>query len=90
LILDEPTVNLDPVTEREILNDILARQPGRSVLLITHRLVGLEAMDEVLVMEKGQVVERGTEADLLRRRGRYYELWKLQNRALDADRTGQA
>jgi ATP-binding cassette subfamily C protein CydC len=84
LILDEPTANLDPVTEREILADLLARQPGRSVLLITHRLVGLQAMDEVLVMEKGRVVECGSEADLLRRRGRYYALWKLQNRAIDA------
>ena len=79
LVLDEPTANLDPVTERDILSDMLARQPGRSVLLVTHRLVGLEAMDEVLVLEDGRVVERGAEADLRQRRGRYFELWKLQN-----------
>jgi ATP-binding cassette, subfamily C, bacterial CydC len=88
LILDEPTANLDPVTEREILGDLLARQPGRSVLLITHRLVGLDAMDEVLVMEKGRIVECGSEADLLRRRGRYYALWRLQHRAIDAAHLG--
>ncbi len=79
LVLDEPTANLDPVTEREILSDMLARQPGRSVLLVTHRLVGLEAMDEVLVLENGRVVERGAEAELRQRRGRYFELWTLQN-----------
>ncbi len=85
LVLDEPTANVDPRTEREILDDVLARRPGRSVLLVTHRLVRLDAVDEVLVMEKGWVVERGTEAELLRRRGRYYELWRLQNRVLEPD-----
>jgi ABC-type multidrug transport system fused ATPase/permease subunit len=89
VILDEPTANLDPVIEREILDDMLARRPGRSLLLVTHRLVGLEAMDEVLVMDKGRVIERGTEAGLLQQRGRYYELWKLQHRALDADDNGK-
>jgi len=83
LVLDEPTANLDPRTEREILDDMLARRPGRSVLLVTHRLVRLDAVDEVLVMENGRVVERGTEAELLRRQGRYYELWRLQNRVLE-------
>jgi ABC-type multidrug transport system fused ATPase/permease subunit len=75
------------VIEHEILSDMLAPQPGRSVLLVTHRLVGLEAMDEVLVLENGRVVERGSEAELRRRRGRYFDLWKLQNRALEAEGT---
>ena len=46
---------------------------GRGTLLITHRLAGLEAMDEIVVLEAGRVVERGTHADLLRRGGRYAE-----------------
>lgn len=89
LILDEPTANVDPETERQILDDMLARQRGRSVLLVTHRLVGLEAVDEVLVMENGRVVERGAEADLLRKRGRYYELWRLQNRVTGTELAAQ-
>ncbi len=81
LIWDEPTANLDPLTERRVLQDMLAALQRRSLLLITHRLVGLDAMDEILVLDQGRVVERGGEADLLGQRGLYWRLWKLQNRA---------
>jgi ATP-binding cassette subfamily C protein CydC len=50
--------------------------------LITHRLVGLENMDEILVMEHGKIVECGTQAELLERDGAFRRLWKLQNRIL--------
>ena len=60
LILDEPTANLDTITEHELMDSIWELMEGRTVLLITHRLVGLEALDEVLVMDGGRIVERGT------------------------------
>jgi len=82
-ILDEPTANLDPLTEKQVLETLFQVMRGRTTLLITHRLVGLENMDEILVLQNGRIVERGTQADLLGRRGAFYRLWELQNRILD-------
>ncbi len=82
-ILDEPTANLDPLTEKQVLETLFQVMRGRTTLLITHRLVGLENMDEILVLQGGRIVERGTQADLLARRGMFYRLWELQNRILD-------
>ena len=72
LLLDEPTEGLDPRTERALVESIETLMAGRSVLVITHRLAYLgEHVDEVLVLERGRVVERGTHAALLARGGRY-------------------
>jgi len=73
LILDEPGEHLDAATADAVVADALGA--GRGTLLITHRLAGLEAMDEIVVLEAGRVVERGAHADLLRRGGRYAESW---------------
>ena len=54
----------------------------KASLLITHRLVGLDQMDEILVMEHGRIVERGIQADLLARKGTYWRLWQHQNHLL--------
>ena len=72
-MLDEPGEHLDVATADAIVADALAS--GRGTLLITHRLAGLEAMDEIVVLEAGRVAERGTHADLLRRGGRYADSW---------------
>lgn len=79
LILDEPTANLDPLTEKEVLATLFETMRGKTSLLITHRLVGLENVDEILVMDVGQIVERGTHAELLKQGGLYRHLWDLQN-----------
>jgi ATP-binding cassette subfamily C protein CydCD len=81
-ILDEPTANLDPLTERQVLETLLKAAPGRTILLITHRLVGLEDAARILVMDHGRIVQSGTEAELLRQQGLYRRLWDLQNQAL--------
>lgn len=85
LILDEPTANLDPVTERDVLESIFAYAQDRSLLLITHRLVGLERMDEILVLDRGRVVERGRHGHLLAAGGLYRRLWELQQNALSLE-----
>jgi ATP-binding cassette subfamily C protein CydC len=85
LILDEPTANLDPVTEKDVLETLLGVMKNKTTLLITHRLVGLERMDGILVMEGGQVVERGVHSDLLAQDGLYRHLWDLQNRILQVE-----
>ena len=78
LLLDEPTAHLDAVTERAVLEAILRAGDGRATLLITHRLVGLESFDEVLVLDRGRVVERGTASDLAPREGPFARLRALQ------------
>jgi thiol reductant ABC exporter CydC subunit len=80
LVLDEPGEHLDAPTGDSITADLLSMSPRSAVLLITHRLAGLEGMDEVMVLDKGRVVERGCHADLLRRGGWYRRLWETERR----------
>ncbi len=82
LLLDEPTANLDTLTERRILDTLFSLVDGHSLLLITHRLVGLQQMDEILVMDNGRICERGTQVELVMHSGLYRRLWDLQNRVL--------
>jgi ATP-binding cassette subfamily C protein CydC len=71
LILDEPTEGLDAETARELMDSLLNLMKGRSVLLVTHRLAGLRAMDEVVFLEGGRIAARGRHEDLLRQSARY-------------------
>ncbi len=75
LILDEPAEHLDPAAADALTADLLALTEGKSTLFITHRLVGLEQVDEIVVLDRGRVVERGTHADLVTAGGRYAGLW---------------
>lgn len=81
-IFDEPTANLDTTTERKLVETLQTVTGNRSVLWITHRLVGLESMDEIIVLDAGEIVERGSHAGLLEKDGLYKKMWDLQNRAL--------
>jgi ATP-binding cassette subfamily C protein CydC len=65
LLLDEPTEGVDAPTERSLMAAIDRLMVGRSVLLITHRAVALDRMDEVVVLDHGRVVARGTYRELL-------------------------
>jgi thiol reductant ABC exporter CydC subunit len=82
LILDEPTANLDPLTERAVMSAIQNLMAGRTTLIITHRLAGLEDADEIVVLRAGQIVERGRHADLWSMGGLYRRMWELQNQLL--------
>ena len=82
LIFDEPTANLDSLTEKQVLDTLFETMKGKTSLLITHRLLGLENMDKILVMDKGSIVERGTHQELLNLGGLYRRLWDLQNQIL--------
>lgn len=64
LVLDEPAEHLDLPTADALTADLLAATEGRTTLLITHRLAGLGAVDEVIVLDEGRVVQRGTYAEL--------------------------
>ena len=75
LILDEPTASLDVATAAALRTDLLAVTAGRATLLITHELDGLEELDEIVVLEDGRAVERGTHRQLLATGGRYRQLF---------------
>ena len=80
LILDEPTANLDPITEKQVLATLFEIMRGKTSLLITHRLVGLENMDEIIVLDHGKIVEQGKHGVLVKIDGLYSRLWNLQNK----------
>ena len=82
-LLDEPTANLDPVTEQDFLDTLFEILADKTTLLITHRLVGLEKADQILVLNRGRIIEQGTEQELLSKPdGFYRRMWAMQNRIL--------
>jgi len=83
LVLDEPTAHLDPVTERAVLAGLTNLPPHQSLLMITHRLVGLDSMDEIVVLADGRIAERGTHGLLSKAGGMYQHMLGMQNRAWD-------
>ncbi|WP_224249546.1 ABC transporter ATP-binding protein [Hyalangium gracile] len=78
LVLDEATSSLDPESEREVQAALAAVLPGRTALVIAHRLSTVTGADVIHVMEAGRVVESGTHAELLQAGGAYAALWALQ------------
>jgi ATP-binding cassette subfamily B protein len=86
LVLDEPTSALDPEAEQRLLERYrasaeAARARGGITLLVSHRLSSAQLADEIVVLDRGRVVERGHHSQLLARGGRYAELYGLQARA---------
>ena len=81
LIFDEATSALDSKTERAFQEELLSLAKNRTTLIIAHRLSTIVHADQVLVMDHGQIVERGTHIELLAKNGRYAEMWHMQERA---------
>ncbi|GMX64987.1 thiol reductant ABC exporter subunit CydC [Paenibacillus elgii] len=77
VLLDEPTVGLDPRTERDLLATMFDTLRDKSLIWVTHHLVGAEQMDEIIFMENGRVEMRGTHAELMERYPRYRKLYLL-------------
>lgn len=82
LILDEATAAMDTQTERQIQAALNSITKGRTTIIIAHRLSTLRNADKLIVIEKGSVVESGTAEELLRSKGVYHKLYKLQAEAL--------
>ena len=80
LILDEATSNLDAESETYIQESLFNLMKGRTTLVIAHRLSTIRKADQILVVEKGKIVECGTHDDLLRKEGRYFQLYTYQAR----------
>jgi ABC-type transport system involved in Fe-S cluster assembly fused permease/ATPase subunit len=84
LVLDEATSALDSFTEREIQDALDRVSRGRTTLVIAHRLSTVIGADEIIVLDKGVIVERGTHAALLARGGVYAAMWNRQRQAQEA------
>ncbi|CAM2834357.1 heme ABC transporter ATP-binding protein/permease CydC [Vibrio rarus] len=74
LLLDEPTEGLDRSTESQIMALLEQHYQNKTVIFVTHRLVGLAHMDNIVVLEQGKLVEQGQHSALLKQQGRYYQL----------------
>ncbi|WP_375322098.1 heme ABC transporter ATP-binding protein/permease CydC [Aliivibrio logei] len=76
VLLDEPTEGLDQKTEQHIMTVLNEHIKHKTVVFITHRLVNLEAMDQICLMDHGEIVEQGTHEELLDLNGAYHQLWQ--------------
>jgi ABC-type multidrug transport system fused ATPase/permease subunit len=82
LLLDEPLANLDALTGRELVAALQDLMVGRTALIVTHRLAGLEAVNEILVLRAGRIAERGQHHKLMQMGGIYRRMWDLQHQVL--------
>ncbi len=80
LIMDEPTSAVDPESEALIRSAVGRLQQGKTILLIAHRFSTIQDCDQILVLKAGRIVERGSHLELVRRKGHYYELFRLQEK----------
>jgi ATP-binding cassette subfamily B protein len=90
LLLDEATSALDTHTEREIQSALKLVSRNRTTLVIAHRLSTIIDADEILVLDQGEIIERGRHADLVTRAGAYAAMWNRQKQAADARERLQA
>jgi ATP-binding cassette subfamily B multidrug efflux pump len=80
MIFDDSTAAIDAVTEKRVRDALAEATRTKATVIIAHRLSSLMHADEILVLEDGRIVERGTHAQLLAQRGEYYDLYQLQTR----------
>lgn len=81
IILDEATASIDPENEHLIQEAISELTRGKTIITIAHRLATIEEADQILVVEDGQIVQRGTHKELLQEKGRYQNFVKVRKRA---------
>lgn len=79
VIMDEPNASLDPKTEKALLKTIFTTLEGKTIIWITHHLVGVEEMDEIIFMDQGEIVLRGSHQELLATSSRYQQLYALDH-----------
>ena len=80
IILDEATSNLDTESESFIQKSLGILMKDRTTFVIAHRLSTIQQADQILVIEEGNIVERGKHDELLEKKGRYYDLYTYQSR----------
>jgi ATP-binding cassette subfamily B protein len=78
LILDEATANIDTETEVLIQESLEKIKNIGTMLVVAHRLSTIQHADQIIVLQNGEIIERGTHQDLLKNKGYYYKLYQLQ------------
>jgi ABC-type multidrug transport system fused ATPase/permease subunit len=83
ILLDEATASLDSHTEKQIQQAIEVATKGRTTITIAHRLSTITKADQILVLDQGRIVEKGTHAQLLGQCGVYHDMWEKQTKTRD-------
>ncbi|MFC3041737.1 thiol reductant ABC exporter subunit CydC [Virgibacillus xinjiangensis] len=81
-LLDEPTSSVDALTEQHIHESIFSKAAEDTIVLVSHRLAGLDKMDQIIVMEHGQIIESGTFNELMTRKGYFYQMKVIEKNLL--------
>ena len=87
-MLDDSTAAIDPATEQRVRAALQSSLQNTATIIIAHRLSSLKHADQIIVLDEGRIVERGSHAELSAAGGRYAELWSLQNRGAQEGLTG--
>ncbi|WP_077624014.1 thiol reductant ABC exporter subunit CydC [Sediminibacillus massiliensis] len=77
-LLDEPTSSVDALTEKRIFDHLFHHMKGKTLILISHRLTGLEKMNQILVMDQGRIIESGSYEQLMNRKGYFYKMKQIE------------
>ena len=78
IVLDEPTASLDPISEIQVYNKFVEKNKDKGIILITHRLGSIKNADQIVVLDKGSLVEVGTHEELMKKNGQYRKMFDLQ------------
>ena len=78
IVLDEATSSLDTATEKAIQDALTRVCAGKTCVMVAHRLSTVVEADQIIVMDQGEILERGTHTELLALKGKYAEMWKIQ------------
>ena len=80
VILDEPTSAIDPIVEMDILKKFLDNAKKKTAVIISHRVGICTCADTVVMLSRGQIVERGSHTALMKKRGQYYDFFTMQSK----------
>ena len=87
LILDEPTASLDPIAEQEIFNQFDSLRNSKTTIFVSHRLSSATIADQIIVLENGCLIEKGSHSALMEQKGKYCELFSTQAKRYTSSRT---
>ena len=80
MILDEPTASLDPMAEQEIFNQFDRLRNNKTTVFVSHRLSSATIADQIIVIENGCLIEKGSHRQLMEQKGKYYDLFTTQSK----------
>lgn len=82
IILDEPSSSLDPISEYEMLKEMITLSKNKCSIIISHRLKNIKNVDCIYVIRKGSIIEQGTHGELMKKKGLYYNMYNKQTREI--------